>query len=123
MKNPTALCAELFSRVGRHASAQPLVRTSTTRVKAQKNRGLARKPELVKAAGGRCVLCGYNRNLAALTFHHVGADEKSFKLDMRSLSNRRLEVIRAKVEKCILMCQNCHAELHSPHLDLADLVP
>ena len=68
-------------------------------------------------------MCGYNTNLAALTFHHVDSNEKNFKLDMRSLSNRKLEVVRAEVEKCILVCQNCHAELHNPHLDLADLVP
>ena len=90
---------------------------------AQKSRGLARKLELVNAAGGCCTLCGYNKNLAALTFHHIDTDKKNFKLDMRSLSNRRLEVIRAEAEKCILVCQNCHAELHNPHLDLADLVP
>lgn len=91
--------------------------------KAQKNRGLAKKLELVNAAGGRCTSCGYSKNLAALTFHHINADKKTFKLDMRSLSNRRFEVIRAEVKKCILVCQNCHAELHNPHLDLADLVP
>ena len=88
---------------------------------AQKKRALTRKLELVKEAGGRCVRCGYDRNLAALTFHHIDADEKSFKLDARSLSNRRLEAIRPEVEKCILVCQNCHAELHNPHLDLANL--
>ena len=90
---------------------------------AQKTRGLARKLRLVKAAGGRCVRCGYDKNLAALTFHHTDADEKSFKLDMRSLSNRKLEAVRMEVAKCILVCQNCHAELHNPHLDLVDLVP
>ena len=91
--------------------------------KAQKSRGLTRKLELLQTTGDCCVLCGYNKNLAALTFHHVDADEKSFKLDMRSLSNRRIKVIRTELEKCILVCQNCHAELHNPHLDLADLVP
>jgi hypothetical protein len=91
--------------------------------KAQKSRGLTRKLELLQSAGGSCVLCGYNKNLAALTFHHVDSDEKSFKLDMRSLSNRKMEAIRVELEKCIVVCQNCHAELHNPHLDLADLVP
>jgi len=87
---------------------------------AQKKRGLARKLELVEAFGGRCSVCGYDRNLAALTFHHIGSD-KDFKLDMRSLSNRTLEVVLTEAEKCILVCQNCHAELHNPHLDLATL--
>jgi len=89
---------------------------------AQKRRGLARKLELVKARGGRCSICGYDKNLAALTFHHISSD-KEFKLDMRSLSNRTFDTVLAEAEKCILVCHNCHAELHNPHLDLASLSP
>ena len=89
---------------------------------AQKDRGLARKLELVKAAGGRCSICGYHKNLAALTFHHTDLTNKDFKLDMRSLSNRTMESVLAELGKCILVCHNCHAELHNPHLDL-DALP
>jgi hypothetical protein len=89
---------------------------------AQKNRGLARKLELVKAAGGQCSICGYRGNLAALAFHHTDSAEKDFKLDMRSLSNRGLETVLAELDKCILVCHNCHAELHNPHLDLDKLL-
>jgi hypothetical protein len=89
---------------------------------AQKKRGLARKQTLVKMAGGCCTRCGYDRNLAALTFHHTDPDAKGFKLDMRSLSNRRWDAITAELAKCILVCHNCHAELHSPNLDLANYV-
>jgi len=85
---------------------------------AQQRRGLARKLEIVKAAGGRCSICGYNKNLAALVFHHTETGSKDFKLDMRSLSNRKLEPILAEIQKCILVCANCHAELHNPHLNL-----
>ncbi len=89
---------------------------------AQKRRGIARKLELIKVTGDRCTICGYDKNLAALTFHHTGLDKKDFKLDMRSMSNRSLETVLVELEKCILICQNCHAELHYPHLDLAKLV-
>ena len=89
---------------------------------AQKRRRIIRKIELVKTTGGRCTVCGYNKNLAALTFHHTDQDEKDFKLDMRSMSNRSLEAVLVELEKCILICQNCHAELHFPHLDLAKLI-
>jgi len=85
---------------------------------AQKRRGLARKLDLVKAAGGSCSICGYHSNLAALVFHHTDSDEKDFKLDMRSLSNRKLEPVLQEISKCILVCANCHAELHNPHLNL-----
>jgi len=88
---------------------------------AQKRRGLARKLELVEMAGGQCIVCGYSKNLAALTFHHTDTDQKDFKLDMRSMANRSLEPVLAELEKCILVCHNCHAELHYPHLDLAKL--
>ena len=88
---------------------------------AQKRRGLSRKLELVKTAGGRCTICGYQKNLAAMVFHHTDSDEKDFKLDMRSLSNRKLEPVLQEIEKCILVCANCHAELHNPHLELDEL--
>ena len=89
---------------------------------AQKRRGLARKLKLIKTAGGKCTICGYHRNLAALVFHHTDSMEKDFKLDMRSLSNRKLEPVMREIDKCILVCANCHAEMHNPHLDLDFLV-
>ncbi len=89
---------------------------------AQKRRGLARKLELVKSAGGCCSKCGYRANLAALVFHHSDMDSKDFKLDMRSLSNRKLEPVLSEIDKCILVCANCHAELHNPHLNLDQLL-
>ncbi len=85
---------------------------------AQKGRGLTRKIQLVKAAGGQCSICGYKKNLSALAFHHTDSADKDFKLDMRSLSNRKLEYVLTELDKCILVCHNCHAELHNPHLDL-----
>jgi hypothetical protein len=85
---------------------------------AQQRRGLARKLQLLNTAGGRCAICGYNKNLAALVFHHTDTAEKDFKLDMRSLSNRKLEPVLAEINKCILVCANCHAEIHNPRLAL-----
>ncbi len=89
---------------------------------AQQRRGLARKLELVKAAGSCCSRCGYNDNLAALTFHHTNPSQKEFKLDMRSMSNRKLDYVMRELDKCTLVCANCHAELHNPHLDLRQLL-
>jgi len=89
---------------------------------AQKQRGLSRKLELAEAAGGQCSVCGYRKNLAALAFHHLDSEDKDFKLDMRSLSNRGLETVLVELDKCILVCHNCHAELHNPHLNLDDLL-
>jgi len=82
----------------------------------QQGRGLERKPALIGEAGGACTRCGYDRNLAALTWHHLDPAAKSFHLDLRSLSNRTARAIRRELAKCILLCANCHAEAHFPSL-------
>ncbi|MBI1857201.1 hypothetical protein HY003_00155 [Candidatus Saccharibacteria bacterium] len=86
---------------------------------SQKKRGIERKLHFVKMLGGKCSHCGYSANLAGLAFHHLGG--KEFQLDVRSLSNRKIEPILKEVAKCKLLCHNCHAEVHNPGLDLAKL--
>ena len=82
---------------------------------AQKARGIRRKLQLLEANGARCSICGYDRNIAALSWHHTESRRKLFSLDMRSLSNRSDAEIRSEVAKCIVLCVNCHAETHFPH--------
>jgi hypothetical protein len=82
--------------------------------RCQQQRGRVRKLELVKAMGGRCGECGYRRNFSALEFHHIEAVQKTFQLDLRSLSNRRWNAITDESRKCKLLCSNCHKELHNP---------
>ena len=81
---------------------------------AQQARGSMRKLQLIAESGGCCTRCGYDRNYAALTWHHIDRATKRFELDMRSLSNRRKSEISAEVTKCVLLCANCHAEQHFP---------
>ncbi|MEF9978421.1 MAG: hypothetical protein RR969_10825 [Thermomonas sp.] len=85
---------------------------------SQQARGLARKVELILACGGKCSRCGYARNIAALTWHHLDPKLKAFNLDVRSLSNRNRESIDIELGKCVLLCANCHAETHFPELDM-----
>jgi hypothetical protein len=87
----------------------------------QQERGLARKLVLIQEAGGACTRCGYDSNVAALTWHHLDPSTKSFQLDIRSLSNRTEDSIRRELVKCVLVCANCHAEIHSPLLDLGQV--
>ena len=87
---------------------------------AQKKRGLERKIHFVNLLGGKCSSCNYDKNLSALAFHHLGG--KEFQLDVRSLSNRKLDPIIKEITKCKLLCHNCHAELHNPTMDLAKLL-
>lgn len=87
---------------------------------AQKRRGIARKLDLIKKLGGKCNICGYDRNISALTFHHISG-VKEFQLDVRSLSNRTLALAYSEIKKCQLLCANCHAEKHYPDMNLAGL--
>lgn len=78
----------------------------------QQKRGLERKKEIILLKGGCCEKCGYNTSLAALSFHHRDPKEKSHQLDMRTLSNRSWDKILKELEKCDLLCANCHMEEH-----------
>lgn len=80
---------------------------------AQQTRGKSRKLRLIEQMGSMCSRCGYARNFAALEFHHKDPQSKGFQLDLRSLSNRSWGSIRAEARKCILVCANCHAEIHN----------
>ncbi len=68
------------------------------------------KAILVQEAGGRCRGCGYDRCVAALEFHHLVPEEKSFEMSRRGVA-RSLEKARAEARKCVLLCANCHAEV------------
>ena len=70
------------------------------------------KEILVTEAGGRCILCGYDRCLRALEFHHLDPSSKEFGLGAFGLT-RSLAAARAEAEKCVLLCSNCHMEVES----------
>jgi hypothetical protein len=80
----------------------------------QQARGRERKLELIRLLGGRCSMCNYRRNYAALEFHHTDPMQKLFQLDMRSLANLQWADTLSEVGKCRLLCSNCHAEHHNP---------
>lgn len=67
------------------------------------------KLKLVNLKGGACQACGYNKSLRALVFHHRDPKLKDFSL---SSAGRGIEAAIQEVEKCDLLCSNCHAEAH-----------
>jgi hypothetical protein len=84
---------------------------------AQQTRGLRNKIHFIKLLGGKCENCGYKKNIAALCFHHKDPSKKNFQIDLRAMSNNRIEVLNNEIEKCQLLCHNCHMELHNPELN------
>jgi hypothetical protein len=86
--------------------------------KKAKDRAVKRKLDLIKLGGGACKSCGYNKNIASLTFHHINENDKKLNLSMYNLRAYSLDTIMEEFNKCELLCHNCHHELHHPHLDL-----
>lgn len=70
------------------------------------------KAILVAEAGGRCSLCGYDRYVGALQFHHLNPGLKRINLSARGIAYA-LETLREEASKCVLLCSNCHAEVES----------
>jgi len=75
-----------------------------------------RKILMVKEFGGRCEICGYNKNFASLAFHHKESKMKD--VSWTKLRLRSIDKIRKELKKCQLLCRNCHGEIHHPELDL-----
>jgi len=80
--------------------------------KATSVRRLRLKKELVSYKGGKCQICGYSRCLVALDFHHIDESTKEFELSQRDLTRSWVKIIN-EAKKCILVCANCHREVHS----------
>ena len=89
------------------------VKEQTNTYHSQTIRSLKRKLDLIELRGGGCEVCGYDKNLAALQFHHLNPGEKKFGLDARVLGNMKMETIISEFNKCILLCANCHLEEHN----------
>jgi transposase len=70
------------------------------------------KEHLIEAAGGCCVLCGYERSPVALQFHHVDPADKAFSIAQRGVT-RSLGAALAEARKCVLLCATCHAEVEA----------
>lgn len=75
---------------------------------SEKRREIKRKA--IEYKGGACYKCGYNECVAALTFHHLDPSKKDFQISSNSIRNWK--TIEAELDKCILVCQNCHCKIH-----------
>ena len=84
-------------------------------------RGTLIKKELVKYKGGACSICGYNKNSAVLSFHHTHNprqdNQKEYSINIRIGNRCSLESLKKEADKCILVCENCHREIHQKEID------
>lgn len=61
--------------------------------------------------GNRCAICGYDKCSRALSFHHINPKNKDFDMSSKGLT-RSWEKLRQEIDKCVLLCANCHMEVH-----------
>lgn len=64
----------------------------------------------IEYKGGSCNNCGYNKCAEALEFHHLDISKKEFGIS--SGNTRSWEKIKIELDKCVLLCSNCHKETH-----------
>ena len=70
------------------------------------------KLQAIEYKGGKCEVCGYNRCVDALEFHHIDPSQKDFSIS-RDGNTRSWDKIKDELDKCVLLCSNCHREEHA----------
>lgn len=74
------------------------------------------KLEAIAYKGDRCQICGYDKCIEALEFHHIDPSTKDDSLAFGGSFVRgttSLERIKPELDKCILLCCRCHREVHA----------
>jgi len=86
-------------------------------IKAVKRRREKIRLMSIKHKGNRCQMCGYSRCMDALEFHHLDPTKKDFGISSKGYT-RSWEKVKEEIEKCFLLCANCHREVHADILQL-----
>jgi hypothetical protein len=94
-------------------NCSPLRPPKNNHTKEHKSERRKRKEYLVKMLGGHCSKCGYHASMSALSFHHKNSKDKCFNLSNNGNLMQDWDIVLAEAKKCILLCLNCHAEIHN----------
>jgi len=74
-------------------------------------RQIGRKKKSIEYKGGECVCCGYQKYYGALQFHHLDPTVKEYQIGGNCTV--AWEKLKKELDKCILVCSICHAEIHA----------
>jgi hypothetical protein len=101
--------------------------------RATREERLELKERMLAYKGGRCTRCGFDSWPEALGFHHLDKANKRFPIAWSH--GRCWETLRRELDKCMVVCLNCHAEIHDaavrqgitrvrlPHMPSSALLP
>lgn len=70
------------------------------------------KERIIKAMGGACCICGYNKCPNSMILHHIDPSEKDIGIGDIRANPKAWAIIVEELRKCILLCSNCHGEVH-----------
>lgn len=70
------------------------------------------REDLKKLKINGCAICGYNKRAVVLNFHHTNPEDKKFTINSYSMTYKSEKIIK-ELNKCILLCSNCHREIHN----------
>ena len=70
------------------------------------------KAQAVEYKAGQREICGYDKCIDALEFHHLNPEEKDFGIGCKGYT-RSWEKVKNELDKCIMICSNCHREIHA----------
>lgn len=90
-------------------------------VKEKRERIRTAKQNAVNIFGKKCFCCGYDKCNKALHFHHINPKEKKLKL-ARIFMDTSSRPVYEELKKCIMVCSNCHEEIHEKLIDLPSLL-
>jgi len=68
---------------------------------------------MLEAMGEECQICGYSKYIGALEFHHLDPSVKEITLTKMLVSPASWDKIVVELRKCVLLCANCHREVHA----------
>lgn len=116
-ERPCLKCHQIFSiesffkikKSGRKSvSIYPYCKACLNNINRARTRKI--KNAAVNYKGGKCENCGYDKYIGALEFHHLDPTKKDFNIS--HYASKNFEKIKNELDKCKLLCSNCHREVH-----------
>jgi hypothetical protein len=119
---------EILKTCSKHGETMHVIDSTKTRYRCRKcrvdavdKRRRLLKIKAIEYKGGACCKCGYNKCIPALEFHHIDPAGKDFALSADG-HTRSWQEIKDELDKCILVCANCHREIHDAQINKPKII-
>lgn len=102
---------EYYARTKEQRKAYEALPVNRSRARyLDSKRRVQRKQQAVELLGGKCLDCQQQFHLACYDFHHLDPTQKDF--NPCSGLTKKESVFLAELQKCVLLCANCHRLRH-----------